>query len=74
MLDYKTMYCTLFKAVTESIEILKQAQILTEEMYISSSEKEDDKIREFKIVNNEIKNTEDKIKEYNRITIGDAKI
>lgn len=38
MTDYKSMYTDLFKAVTESIEILKQAQIKAENTYIDTSE------------------------------------
>jgi len=50
MPDYKTMYYKMFNAVTDSIEILKQAQLEAEEMYIESSEKDDSKITELKIV------------------------
>ena len=38
MADYPKMYQTLFRAVTKSIEILKQAQIETEELYINADE------------------------------------
>ena len=50
MPDYKNMYKTLFNAITETIEILKEAQIKTEEMYILSSENDDNKIVELKLV------------------------
>ena len=49
MPDYKGMYKELFGAVTEAIEILKKAQIKTEEMYILSSENDDNKVVELKI-------------------------
>ena len=38
MPDYKTMYFKLFAAVSDAIEILHNAQIETEELYISSPE------------------------------------
>ena len=38
MADYPKMYQTLFRATTQAIEILKQAQIETEELYISADE------------------------------------
>jgi len=38
MADYPKMYQTLFRATTEAIEILKQAQIETEELYINADE------------------------------------
>ena len=58
MPDYKKMYTDLFKSVTQAIEILKQAQIDAEETYINSSENDDKKIMQFKILlgnNNERK-------------------
>ena len=51
MPDYKTMYKELFIAVTKAIDILKNAQIKTEEIYISSSEEDENKIIPFKILN-----------------------
>lgn len=45
MPDYKSMYHTLFHAITDSIEILKKAQIEAEELYLSSGEEEDEQAR-----------------------------
>jgi len=53
MPDYKTMYKTLFNAITESIEILKKAQIDAEELYIKTCEDEENKIVELKLVDKE---------------------
>ncbi|MDO5479568.1 MAG: hypothetical protein Q4G23_10450 [Clostridia bacterium] len=52
MPDYKKMYTKLFNSVTDAIEILKQAQIETEEIYINSSE-EDKKVLNINILNRE---------------------
>jgi hypothetical protein len=41
MPDYKEMYLALFRAQTKAIEILREAQIETEEMYIADDTKED---------------------------------
>jgi len=41
MPDYKAMYFELFNSVTDAIEILMRAQMKTEEMYITSCEKEE---------------------------------
>ena len=38
MPDYKEMYLKLFRATTEAIEILQQAQQQIEEEYISATE------------------------------------
>lgn len=38
MPDYKSMYLTLFNAVTDSITALQTAQAQTEEMYLSGDE------------------------------------
>ena len=38
MPDYVAMYRRLFQAQTQAIEILQQAQLATEEMYISAPE------------------------------------
>ena len=38
MPDYAAMYKRIFQAQTQAIEILKQAQLETEEMYISASD------------------------------------
>jgi hypothetical protein len=35
---YKAMYYELFKAITKSIELLKEAQVKVEEMYLSADE------------------------------------
>ena len=51
MPDYKTMYKELFKAVTEAIDILQKAQIECEEIYINSSENNDNKIMQLKVLN-----------------------
>ena len=49
MPDYKEMYLKLFNSITNAIEILQQAQIETEEIYITS----DDENNVVKIINNE---------------------
>ena len=41
MADYKKMYLELFNSITDAIEILKEAQTKTEELYINSKEKRD---------------------------------
>ena len=41
MPDYKAMYLDLFNSVTEAIEILCDAQRKAEELYINSSEKDE---------------------------------
>ena len=38
MADYKEMYLKLFRATTEAIELLRQVQQETEELYISSED------------------------------------
>ena len=40
MADYKKMYIRLFRAVTQSIELLQEAQQDCEELYLSASEPE----------------------------------
>lgn len=40
MADYKKMYVRLFRAVTQSIELLQEAQQDCEELYLSASEPE----------------------------------
>lgn len=40
MPDYLAMYRQLFQAQTQAIEILQQAQLATEEMYINAPEPE----------------------------------
>lgn len=37
MPDYKEMYKNLFQTITQCIDLLQNAQIKTEEMYISSA-------------------------------------
>ena len=56
MPDYKKMYANLFNAVTDVIEILKQAQIETENIYIDSSEQEGKNILKLKMINTEDNN------------------
>lgn len=41
MPDYKKMYCDLFNAVTDAIEILKKAQDDTLDLLIESCENDD---------------------------------
>ena len=41
MPDYKAMYLDLFNSVTDAIEILCEAQKKAEELYINSSEKDE---------------------------------
>lgn len=36
MADYEKMYHTLFNSVTNAIELLKKAQLTTEEIYLES--------------------------------------
>ena len=50
MPDYKTMYFDLFNSVTDAIEMLSEAQRKAEETYINSSEKEDEKIKNLRII------------------------
>lgn len=38
MFDYKKMYHELFNAIKSSIETLKKAQIISEELYMSSED------------------------------------
>ena len=38
MADFKEMYLTLFRSATKAVEILKQAQVEAEEMYIESDD------------------------------------
>ncbi|MGE4485660.1 MAG: hypothetical protein AB7C97_11185 [Oscillospiraceae bacterium] len=38
MPDYAQMYHKLFRAITKSIEILQQAQVAAEEVFISAKE------------------------------------
>ncbi|MBQ4101063.1 MAG: hypothetical protein IJC83_05915 [Oscillospiraceae bacterium] len=38
MADYKKMYSILFNEMTKAIDILQQAQIKTEEMFISADD------------------------------------
>ena len=45
MPDYKTMYLNLFNSVTDAIEILSEAQKKAEEIFINSSEEEEDLIK-----------------------------
>ena len=47
MADYKTMYTDLFNAVTEAIEILKDAQINAEKTYIETRDIDKDTISPF---------------------------
>lgn len=55
MPDYKTMYLKLFNAITDAVEILQDAQRKTEEIYITSSEQDEGKIKYFKIIEKEKK-------------------
>ena len=43
MTDYKTMYYKLFNAITDAVDILQQAQTDVEEIYIKTSDDEDNK-------------------------------
>ena len=58
MADYKEMYLKLFRAVTQATDILKEAQLECEEIYVYSSENDDNKIMQFKVLNG--KNNNDK--------------
>ncbi len=55
MPNYKEMYRKLFIAVTQATEILKEAQLECEELYINSSEDEEDKVKEFKVLSSKEK-------------------
>ena len=39
MVDYKKMYLQMYNAITDAIEILKEAQIKAEEEFIESEDK-----------------------------------
>lgn len=41
-MNYKEAYFTLFNALSNAIELLKQAQIKTEELYMSARHDEDE--------------------------------
>ncbi len=49
MPNYKEMYRKLFTAVTQATQILQEAQLECEELYINSSEDDEDKVKEFKV-------------------------
>lgn len=53
MPDYKSMYYNLFNSVTEAVKILSDAQKRSEEIYITSSEIDDEKLKQFKVVKKE---------------------
>ncbi len=50
MSDYKAMYLNLFNSVTDAVEILCEAQKKAEEIYINSSEKDEEKFEDLKAV------------------------
>ncbi len=50
MPDYKTMYFKLFNAVTDAVQILCKAQQEAEEIYINSSENEEERIKKLKVI------------------------
>ncbi len=53
MPDYKTMYFKLFNAVTDAVQILCKAQQEAEEIYINSSENEEERIKKLKVIKTE---------------------
>ena len=53
MPDYKAMYLNLFNSVTEAVKILSDAQKRAEEIYIDSSELDEERIKNFKIITKE---------------------
>ena len=53
MPDYKAMYINLFNSVTEAVKILSDAQKRAEEIYIDSSELDEERIKNFKIITKE---------------------
>ncbi len=55
MPDYKTMYLKLFNAITDAVEILQDAQRKTEDIYIESSEKDAERIKNIRIIEKEKK-------------------
>lgn len=57
-MDYKTLYKKMFGAVTEAIMILQEAQIECEKMYIDMGEDDDNMVKQFKLVNDNIKTAE----------------
>ena len=50
MPDYKAMYLDLFNSVTDAIEILSEAQRKSEELFITSCEKEAEKLKNIKLI------------------------
>jgi hypothetical protein len=57
-MDYKTLYKKMFASVTEAIMILQEAQIECEKMYIDMGEDDDNMVKQFKLVNDNIKTAE----------------
>ena len=51
MANYQEMYKKLFRAVTQATDILQEAQLECEEIYINSSENDDNKIMQLKVLN-----------------------
>ena len=50
MPDYKTMYLDLFNSISNAIEILSESQRKAEEIFIISSEKEKERVKNIKII------------------------
>ena len=50
MTDYKTMYHKLFSTVTDVMEALNNAQLETEEIYVDSSGKDENKIVNLELI------------------------
>lgn len=57
-MDYKMLYKKMFASVTEAIMILQEAQIDCEKMYIDMGEDDDNMVKQFKLVNDNIKTAE----------------
>ncbi len=52
------LYKKMFASVTEAIMILQEAQIECEKMYIDMGEDDDNMVKQFKLVNDNIKTAE----------------
>ena len=51
------LYKKMFASVTKAIMILQEAQIECEKMYIDMGEDDDNMVKQFKLVNDNIENT-----------------
>jgi len=58
MPDYKQMYFKLFAAVSDAVEILNDAMLEAEELYIKSSEEDEKNVVELKLIKKNEKNSQ----------------